>query len=81
VLGWGFDPRMCEVFSVGARQHTCGCSPRGLGGVLALVQGLKTSLCMVDQVWQSPSFFFSWPRHSFQPISAFSCWYGGPQLC
>jgi len=34
------DPRMCEVFSVGARQRTGGCSPRCLGEVLALVQGL-----------------------------------------
>ena len=40
VLGWGFGPRICEVSSVGARQRTRGCSPRGLGGVLALVQGL-----------------------------------------
>jgi len=39
-LGWGFDPRMCEVSSVGAHQRTRGCSPRRLGGVLALVQGL-----------------------------------------
>ena len=30
----------CEVLSVGARQRTCGCSPRGLGGVGTLVQGL-----------------------------------------
>ena len=35
-----FGPRMCEVSSVGARQHTRGCSPRGLGGVFALIQGL-----------------------------------------
>jgi len=31
---------MCEVSSVGARQRTCGCSPRGLGGEFVLVQGL-----------------------------------------
>ena len=31
---------MCEISSVGARQHTRGCSPRGLGGVFVLVQGL-----------------------------------------
>ena len=36
----GFDPRMCEVFSAGARQRTRGCSPRGLGGGFVLVQGL-----------------------------------------
>ena len=35
-----FDPRMCEVSFVGTRQRTRGCSPQGLGGVLALVQGL-----------------------------------------
>ena len=32
-----FGPRMCEVSSVGARQRTSGCSPRGLGRVFALV--------------------------------------------
>ena len=31
---------MCEVSSVGARQRTYGCSPRGLGGEFVLVQGL-----------------------------------------
>ena len=35
-----FGPRMCDVSFVGARQRTRECSPRGLGGVLALVQGL-----------------------------------------
>ena len=37
---WGFAPRTCEVLSVGGRQCTRGCSPRGLGGVETLVQGL-----------------------------------------
>ena len=37
---WGFVPRVCEALSVGARQRTRGCSPRGLGGVGTLVQGL-----------------------------------------
>ena len=37
----GLQPsNMCEVSFVGARQRTRGCSPRGLGGVLVLVQGL-----------------------------------------
>jgi len=40
VLDCGFDSRMCEISSMGARQRTRGCSPRGLGGVLALIQGL-----------------------------------------
>ena len=35
-----FGPRMYEVSSAGARQRTRGCSPQGLGGVFALVQGL-----------------------------------------
>ena len=39
----GFGPRMCEVSSVEARQRTRGCSPRGLGGVLAVIQRLETS--------------------------------------
>ena len=35
-----FGPRICEVSSVGARQRTRGYSPRGLGGVFVLIQGL-----------------------------------------
>ena len=37
---WGFAPRVCEALSMGARQRTRGCSPRGLGGVETLVQGM-----------------------------------------
>ena len=36
----GFVPRVCEALFVGARQRTRVCSPRGLGGVGTLVQGL-----------------------------------------
>ena len=36
----GFVPRVCEALFVGVRQRTRGCSPRGLGGVGTLIQGL-----------------------------------------
>ena len=39
-ITWGFVPRICEVLSEVAHQRTRGCSPRGLGGVETLVQGL-----------------------------------------
>ena len=67
----GFGPRMCEVSSVGARQRTRECSPRGLGGVFALVQGLYTSPCLVALLGWPSSVFFSRHRHSFQPALAF----------
>jgi len=71
VLDCGFDSRMCEISSMGARQRTRGCSPRGLGGVLALVQGLYTSPCLVALLGWPSRVFFSRHRHSFQPASAF----------
>ena len=46
VYGWVPPPQEISVLecvkfsSVGARQRTRGCSPRGLGGVFVLVQGL-----------------------------------------
>ena len=40
LITWGFVSRIGEVHSVGARQRIRGCSPRGLGGVETLVQGL-----------------------------------------
>ena len=52
-----FGPQMCEVSSVGARQRTRGCSPRGLGGVFALVQGLYTSSCLVALLGGRPASF------------------------
>ena len=39
---WGFVPRTCAVLPVGVLQRTRGCSPRGLGGVGTLVQGLMS---------------------------------------
>ena len=47
---------------MGARQRTRGCSPRGLGGVFVLVQGLKN---VVPHLFQPASALF-------QPASAFS---------
>ena len=61
---------MCEVSSVGAHQRTRGCSPRGLGGVFAFVQGLCASLCLVALLRRPSNVFFSRHRQSFQPASA-----------
>ena len=62
---------MCEVSSMGARQRTRGCSPRVLGGVFALVQGLYTSPYLVALLGWPSRVFFSQHRHSFLPASAF----------
>ena len=55
---------MCEVSSVEARQRTRGCSPRGFGGVLALVQGLKNIALRNCSIGVSVQCLF-------QPASAF----------
>ena len=56
---------MCEVTFAGARQRTRGCSPRGLGGVFVLVQGLKNVVPL-------GSFAGMAVQRLFQPASAFS---------
>ena len=64
MLTLGLVPRMCEVSSMEAHQRTSGCSPRGLGGVRALVQGLRPGDVAIQHSFQLALALF-------QPASAF----------
>ena len=61
---WGLVSQICEILSVGARQRTRGSSPRGLGGVRALVQGLRPGDVAIQHSFQLALALF-------QPASAF----------
>ena len=63
---------MCEVTFAGARQRTRGCSPRGLGGVFVLVQGLKNVVPLGSFAGMAVQRLFQPASALFQPASAFS---------
>ena len=63
---------MCEVTFTGARQRTRGCSPRGLGGVFVLVQGLKNVVLLGSFAGMAVQRLFQPASALFQPASAFS---------
>ena len=65
-----FGPRICEVSSMGARQRTRGCSPRGLGGVFVLVQGLKNVVPLGSFAGMAVQRLFQPASAPFQPASA-----------
>ena len=61
---------ICEVIFAGARQRTRGCSPRGLGGVFVLVQGLKNVVPLGSFAGMAVQRLFQPASALFQPASA-----------
>ena len=59
---------MCEVFSVGARECTRGCSPEALEECKHSSKGYEYRVCVVDRVTQPFSVHFSRFWHSFQLV-------------
>jgi hypothetical protein len=62
-----FLPSWLLCHSVGARWSTCGCSPRSLGGVRALLQGFLTARCRCARCLFQPA------STIFQPASTVPC--------